>query len=54
MHSDGLTARWDLNDYPGLDTKDPSLIAGLLYRDFIRQHDACDVTLKNSDVSVFS
>ncbi len=49
MHSDGLTARWDLNDYPGLGTKDPSLIAGLLYRDFSRPHDDTTVIiLKNA------
>ena len=39
MHSDGFSERWDLRRYPGLDTKDPSLIAGIFYRDFSRPHD---------------
>lgn len=39
MHSDGFSERWDLSRYPGLGTKDPSLIAGILYRDFSRPHD---------------
>ena len=43
MHSDGIGTRWDLMQYPGLLIKDPSLIAGVLYRDFARPHD--DVTV---------
>jgi hypothetical protein len=39
MHSDGFSERWDLRRYPGLDTKDTSLIAGIFYRDFSRPHD---------------
>jgi anti-sigma regulatory factor (Ser/Thr protein kinase) len=49
MHSDGLNTRWNLNDYPGIWTKQPALIAGLLYRDAVRGRD--DVTVlvaKNS------
>lgn len=49
MHSDGLGSRWNLNDYPGLLNKHPSLIGAVLYRDFSRERD--DVTvlvLKNS------
>jgi hypothetical protein len=42
-HSDGLQTRWSLGDYPGLAARDPSLIAGVLYRDFSRQRD--DVTV---------
>ena len=34
LHSDGLSSRWTLEPYPGLTRKDPSLIAGVLYRDF--------------------
>ena len=49
MHSDGLTARWDLSHYPGLGMKDPSLIAGILYRDFSRPHDdKTVVTIRNT------
>lgn len=43
MHSDGLGSRWDLNHYPGILKKHPSLIASVLYRDFERQRD--DVTV---------
>jgi anti-sigma regulatory factor (Ser/Thr protein kinase) len=43
LHSDGLSRRWGLNDYPGLLPRHPSLIAGVLYRDFARGTD--DVTV---------
>lgn len=43
MHSDGLMTRWDLQTYPGLTQRHPSLIAGVLYRDFVRGRD--DVTV---------
>jgi anti-sigma regulatory factor (Ser/Thr protein kinase) len=43
MHSDGLSTHWDLAAYPGLRSRHPSLIAGVLYRDFSRRRD--DVTL---------
>jgi anti-sigma regulatory factor (Ser/Thr protein kinase) len=39
LHSDGLSSRWALEPYPGLTQKDPSLIAGVLYRDFARRLD---------------
>ena len=43
MHSDGLGTKWDLNQYPGLIRKHPSVIAATLYRDFERERD--DVTV---------
>ena len=43
MHSDGLGSKWDLNQYPGLASKHPSIIAAMLYRDFQRERD--DVTV---------
>jgi serine phosphatase RsbU (regulator of sigma subunit) len=43
MHSDGLMTRWNLQAYPGLLQRHPSLIAGVLYRDFVRGRD--DVTV---------
>ena len=43
MHSDGLATRWDLNKYPGLAHRHPTLIAAALYRDFARDRD--DVTV---------
>jgi len=39
MHSDGLSNSWELEAYPGLSQKSPSLIAGVLYRDFVRRRD---------------
>jgi anti-sigma regulatory factor (Ser/Thr protein kinase) len=43
LHSDGLSTRWNVNNYPGLSVRHPSLIAGVLYRDFKRGTD--DVTV---------
>jgi anti-sigma regulatory factor (Ser/Thr protein kinase) len=43
MHSDGLSARWDLDQYPGLEAKHPGVIAAVLYRDHGRDRD--DVTV---------
>jgi len=39
LHSDGLTPRWDLAAYPGLAAQHPSLVAGVLLRDFRRGRD---------------
>jgi anti-sigma regulatory factor (Ser/Thr protein kinase) len=39
LHSDGLSSHWALEPYPGLTRKDPSLIAGVLYRDFASRLD---------------
>ena len=39
LHSDGLSSRWTIEPYPGLTRKDPSLIAGVLYRDFASRRD---------------
>ena len=51
MHSDGLTSRWDLLTYPALIQRHPSLIAGVLYRDFSRGRDDMTVLVAkdNSD-----
>jgi serine phosphatase RsbU (regulator of sigma subunit) len=43
LHSDGLHSRWQLETYPGLIGRHVSLIAGVLYRDFVRGSD--DVTV---------
>jgi anti-sigma regulatory factor (Ser/Thr protein kinase) len=43
MYSDGLASRWDLTSYPGLASRHPAIIAGVLYRDFTRGRD--DVTV---------
>ena len=39
VHSDGVSARWDLGRYPGLARRDPSVVAGVIYRDFSRGRD---------------
>ncbi len=39
LHSDGIATRWDLDGYPGLIFRHPSLIAAVLYRDYARQRD---------------
>lgn len=39
MHSDGLGTRWNVEQYPGLASRHPSLLAGVLYRDFCRKRD---------------
>jgi anti-sigma regulatory factor (Ser/Thr protein kinase) len=39
LHSDGLATHWDLAKYPGLAARHPSLVAGVLYRDFTRGRD---------------
>ncbi len=43
MHSDGISTQWDLSGYPGIRRRHPSVIAGVLYRDFSRRRD--DVTI---------
>jgi anti-sigma regulatory factor (Ser/Thr protein kinase) len=43
MYSDGLKSGWDLKSYPGIWSRHPGLIAGMLYRDFTRERD--DVTV---------
>lgn len=45
MHSDGLTSRWNLDQYRGLQLKPPSLIAAVLYRDFKRGRDDATVVV---------
>jgi hypothetical protein len=42
-HTDGLGTRWDLDRYPGLAQRDPTIVAGVLCRDFRRSRD--DVTV---------
>lgn len=43
MHSDGLATQWHIDRYASLAEKHPSLVAGVLYRDFKRSRD--DVTV---------
>jgi hypothetical protein len=43
LASDGLASRWSLDAYPGLQSRHPGLVSGILYRDHSRQRD--DVTV---------
>lgn len=43
MHSDGISARWRAESYPGLAAAHPALLAGVIFRDFARERD--DVTV---------
>ncbi len=51
LHSDGLATQWRLERYPGLMYKHPSLIAGVLYRDFKRVRDDVTVLVVRENVS---
>ena len=39
LASDGISATWDVNAYPGLVTRSPQMLAGVLLRDFARNSD---------------
>ncbi|HEV2764512.1 MAG TPA: ATP-binding protein [Pyrinomonadaceae bacterium] len=43
MTTDGISATWDINSYPGLLGKSPQLLAGVLLRDFGRDSDDATV-----------
>ncbi len=45
MHSDGIGTQWKLTDYPGLLSRHPGLVAGVLYRDFRRERDDATVVV---------
>jgi anti-sigma regulatory factor (Ser/Thr protein kinase) len=45
MHSDGISARWDLKSKPGLLQRHPAIIAALLYRDHGRSRDDSTVVV---------
>jgi anti-sigma regulatory factor (Ser/Thr protein kinase) len=45
MHSDGLTARWDMATHSGLHLHHPALIAAVLYREHARGRDDATVVV---------
>jgi len=47
-HSDGLSARWNLADYPGLESRHPALVAAVLFRDYSRERDDATVVAVRS------
>jgi hypothetical protein len=48
LHSDGISARWDLATYPGLVASHPSLVAGVIYRDLQRGRDDATIVAMRS------
>ena len=48
LHSDGLATRWNVEQYPGLASRHPALMAGVLFRDFCRKRD--DATILVSSI----
>ena len=47
LYSDGMKNRWNVESYPGLIMKHPSLIAGVLYRDHKRGRDDTTIIVLN-------
>lgn len=45
MHSDGVSARWRIDAYPGLMNAHPALMAGVIFRDFARERDDATVVV---------
>jgi anti-sigma regulatory factor (Ser/Thr protein kinase) len=45
MHSDGLSARWNLSEHPGLFSHHPGIIAAVLYREWARKRDDATVVV---------
>jgi anti-sigma regulatory factor (Ser/Thr protein kinase) len=45
MHSDGLSASWAFESYPGLAQHSPAVIAGVLFRDFCRGRDDATIVV---------
>jgi hypothetical protein len=45
LYSDGISTHWSLDSYEGLLSRDPSLIAGVVYRDHSRRRDDSTVVV---------
>jgi anti-sigma regulatory factor (Ser/Thr protein kinase) len=45
LHSDGISSRWQIGDYAGLEQQHASIIAGVVYRDFRRGRDDAAVAV---------
>ena len=43
LHTDGLATSWSVTRYPGLLMRHPSVVSGVLYRDYARGRDDCTV-----------
>jgi hypothetical protein len=51
MQSDGVQSRWDLASYPGLASRRPGVVAGVLYRDFNRGRDDAAIVVVREGLS---
>ena len=51
MHSDGVSSRWNINQYPGLLGRHPALLAGVLFRDFGRERDDATVLVFRDSIA---
>ncbi|MBW8880983.1 MAG: SpoIIE family protein phosphatase [Asticcacaulis sp.] len=49
LHSDGLSAHWKMEDYPGLAFRPVNVIAGTFYRDFLRPKDDATILMLRRD-----
>lgn len=49
MHTDGLNTHVNTQGYPGLLSRDPTLVAAILYRDFARGRDDATVAVCRTD-----
>jgi anti-sigma regulatory factor (Ser/Thr protein kinase) len=49
MHSDGISARWHVGAYPGLMNAHPSIMAGVIYRDFSRDRDDATILVVSTN-----
>ncbi len=45
LYSDGLSTHWSLDEYAGLWSRDPSLMAGVVYRDHSRRRDDATIVV---------
>ncbi|MBA4150894.1 MAG: SpoIIE family protein phosphatase [Verrucomicrobia bacterium] len=53
LHSDGISNKWDLENYPGLSSRHPSIIAGVIYRDFRRERDDASIIVMREPADRF-
>lgn len=52
LHTDGLSARWTADSYPGLFERDPSIIAGVLFQDLEQSRDDATVVVVKPEAAV--
>jgi anti-sigma regulatory factor (Ser/Thr protein kinase) len=51
LHSDGVTSRWNLDGYPGIRARHPSIVAAVLYRDFGRARDDATILVARNSLN---